>query len=208
MSPKIYHIIHKDNLPSVIKDDHLYSDAYMRQTLKFHTAIGMNRIKDRRLTIPIATHQSLNVGECVPFYFCSRSVMLYMLHMGNHQDIHYLEGQENIVHLVADMKKTVEWAKSNDLRWAFTTSNASSRYFDSYSDLNKLNEIDWEAVNSKYWSECREQKQAEFLVENRFTWSLIEEIGVFSYVQQEQVYGIIQAAVNKLNVKIQREWYY
>ena len=43
--------------------------------------------------------------------------MLYMLHMGNHPDIHYLKGQEPIIHLVAGMKKTVEWAKSNDLRW-------------------------------------------------------------------------------------------
>ena len=74
-------------------------------------------------------------------------------------------------------------------------------------DLTKLGDIDWEAVNFKYWSECREQKQAEFLVEDRFAWSLIEEIGVFSYVQQNQVYGIIQAAVHKPCVKIQREWY-
>ena len=177
MKPKIYHIIHMDNLLSVIKDGYLYSDAYMRHTSKFYASIGMNRIKDRRLTMPIASHQSLYVGECVPFYFCPRSVMLYMLHIGNHPDIHYLEGQEPIVHLVADMQRTVDWADSNDLHWAFTTSNASSSYFDSYSDLNKLDEIDWEAVNSKYWRECREQKQAEFLVENCFAWSLIEEIG-------------------------------
>ena len=141
----------------------------MRLTSKFHATIGMNKIKNKRLTMPIAFSQSLNVGDCVPFYFFPRSVILYMLYKGNHPDIHYFEGQESIIHLVADMKNTVKWAKSNYLRWAFTTSNASSSYFDSYSDLIKLGEIDWEAVNSRFWSECREQKQAEFLVENCFT---------------------------------------
>ena len=112
MNPKIYHIIHKDNLPSVIKDGFLYSDAYMRQTLKCHSTIGMNKIKDRRLTIPIVFKPILNVGECVPFYFCPRSVMLYILYRGNHPDIHYCEGQDPIVHLEADMRKTINWAKS------------------------------------------------------------------------------------------------
>ena len=158
--------------------------------------------------MPIASLQSLNVGECVPFYFCPRSVMLYMLHMGNHSDIHYLEGQEPIVHLVADMQRTVEWAESNDLCWAFTTSNASSSYFDSYSDLINLNEIDWEAVNSRYWSECRENKQAEFLAEEKFPWSLVEEIGVFSYIQQARLEDVLHKATHKPYVNIQETWYY
>ena len=51
MNPKIYHILLIDNLPSVIKDKFLYSDAYMRKTSKCHSIIGMNKIKDRRLTI-------------------------------------------------------------------------------------------------------------------------------------------------------------
>ena len=208
MNPKIYHIIHTDNLPSVIKDGFLYSDAYMCQNIKLYAAIVMNRIKDRRLTTPIAILQTLNVGECVPFYFCPRSVMLYLLHMGNRPDIHYLGGQELIVHLVADMKRTVEWAKINDLRLAFTTSNASSSYFDSYTDLSKLGEIDWEAVYSEYWRECREQKQAEFLVEKYFTWSLIEEVGVFSYLQRDQVLEFVQAALHKPCVNIKKELYY
>ena len=69
MNPKIYHIIHMNNLPSVIKDGYLHSDAHMRQTLKHHAANGMNRIKDRRLTMPIASLQSLNVANVFRFTF-------------------------------------------------------------------------------------------------------------------------------------------
>ena len=46
MNPKIYHIIHMDNLASVITDGYLYSDAYMKQNSKNHNVIGMNAIKE------------------------------------------------------------------------------------------------------------------------------------------------------------------
>ena len=73
--PKIYHIIHLDNLASVVADGCLWSDAAMlgRQG---GTVIGMGSIKQRRLGLPVSCHAGLNVGDCVPFYFCSRSIML------------------------------------------------------------------------------------------------------------------------------------
>jgi len=73
---KIYHIVHIDNLPSIITDDFLFSDAEMRKRLKNNVAIGMDKIKNRRLTLPLISHKRLYVGECVPFYFCPRSPML------------------------------------------------------------------------------------------------------------------------------------
>ena len=39
-------------------------------------------------------------------------------------------------------------------------------------------------------------------------WSLIEEIGVFSYIQQSKLEDIIKKATHKPYVKIQKEWYY
>ena len=48
--PKIYHIIHVDRLPSVITDGGLLSDAAMARRESVGTTIGMNEIKQRRLT--------------------------------------------------------------------------------------------------------------------------------------------------------------
>jgi hypothetical protein len=74
--------------------------------------------------LTLSSREGLYVGECVPFYFCPRSVMLYMFHMRNHRDIEYRGGQEPILHLMADLRRAVEWAGQNGLRWAFTNSNA------------------------------------------------------------------------------------
>jgi len=47
------------------------------------------------------------VGQYVPFYFCPRSVMLYVLHRGNHPSLEYRGGQTPLVHLEADLLSVV-----------------------------------------------------------------------------------------------------
>jgi hypothetical protein len=68
--PKIYHIVHVDNLASIIADGCLWSDAVMVQR-QGGTVIGMNSIKQRRLRLPVTCHAGFTVGQFVPFYFCS-----------------------------------------------------------------------------------------------------------------------------------------
>jgi hypothetical protein len=73
-------------------------------------AIGMEHIKERRLTKRLYSYPDLTVGQCVPFYFCPRSVMLYTLHQQDHKDLSYREGQTWIIHLEADMNGAITWA--------------------------------------------------------------------------------------------------
>ncbi len=47
-------------------------------------SIGMSNIKQRRLQLPLRCHKGDSVGEYVPFYFCPRSVMLYLIYRANH----------------------------------------------------------------------------------------------------------------------------
>ncbi|MDR2668574.1 MAG: DUF4433 domain-containing protein, partial [Desulfovibrio sp.] len=145
---RIYHIMHVDRLPSIIKDGFLLSDAQLHEIYTVSqssgTVIGMDGIKKRRLENPLTSYPDLRVGACVPFYFCPRSVMLYVISMGNHPDLRYRAGQEPIVHLVADFYVTVRWADENHQRWVFTTSNAGSCYFEDYSDSARLDTINWD----------------------------------------------------------------
>lgn len=57
------------------------NDALVRENHLEGTTIGMETIKDRRLhKCQLRSHPGLFVGQCVPFYFCPRPVMLYMIH--------------------------------------------------------------------------------------------------------------------------------
>ena len=168
-NPKIYHIFHVNNLPSILKANGLYSDSKMIENGTITTAIGMDKIKRRRLhELTLESHPGLYVGQCVPFYFCPRSVMLFIFDRANHPDVTYKGGQGPIIHLESDLRRTVEWADQNNIRWAYSLTNAGSRYFEDRCDLENLDEINWQTVNSNQWAGKGEQKQAEFLIENFF----------------------------------------
>ena len=212
--PKIYHIVHVNRLPSIVRDGYLWCDAEVGQRSMGGTTIGMNNIKKRRLEWHLWSYPDFYVGDCVPFYFCPRSVMLFVIYQRNHEELTYRGGQELIVHLEADLRQTVEWANSNNLRWAFTDSNAASGCATDWCDLAQLNQIDWNAVRANQWGgsgvdpSIKDHKQAEFLVEQRFPWELVSHIGVYSQQVYGQVMAALRAAGDQTLVTVKREWYY
>ncbi len=207
--PKIYHIVHVDNLASICEDGCLWSDSGMVER-QGGIVIGMGSIKQRRLALPISCHPQTFVGEYVPFYFCPRSIMLFVIHCANHPELAYRGGQQPIVHLEADLNQVVQWAEANGRRWAFSLSNAGAAYTLFRSDLAQLDEIDWDAVAAQDFrpADVKEAKQAEFLVQQSFPWHLVERIGVHSQGIAQQVYTGMNAAGHRPRVEIRREWYY
>ena len=206
--PKIYHIVHVDRLASIVADGALWSDAEVQHRAPPGTIIGMSDIKRRRTTKALDSHPDLCVGDCVPFYFCPRSVMLYVITMANHSELDYRGGQGPIVHLEADLHEAVAWADRHGRRWAFTSTNAAASYAEDYSDLEQLDEIDWNAVEARDWRQCRGRKQAEFLIERSFPWLLVRRIGVQSVSIHGQATAAMRAADHLPDVELRREWYY
>lgn len=210
-NPKIYHIVHVDRLQSIAAEGLLCDAEIIRNPKKPGTAIGMDHIKQRRLReLHLQSHPKLFVGDCVPFYFCPRSVMLYVIHRAVNPDLSYRDGQSSIVHLEADLHKTVAWAKAHGLCWAFTRSNAGARYFEDWCDLAQLNQINWRAIQARQWNtrDLKVGKQAEFLVERRFPWQLIERIGVQTQRTSRLALQAISAAAHKPPVLLKPAWYY
>lgn len=206
--PKIYHIVHVNRLASIINDGYLWCDAEIVRRSPPGPTIGMNRIKQRRLTeLTLTSHPDLHVGDCVPFYFCPRSVMLFLIHKANDSELTYRGGQGPIIHLEADLRRTVSWAEGNRQRWAFTLSNAGSFYFEDRCNHAHLDQIDWDAVQAKYWQQQREAKQAEFLIEHHFPWELVSRIGVYSREVYQQVVAVLTGMHRPL-VEIKPDWYY
>lgn len=208
--PKVYHITHIENLEKILACGSVYSDARMIAQGNNTTAIGLSGIKRRRLTLEVTCHRPTKVGEYVPFYFCPRSVMLYLLHRGNHPELSYTGGQPPILHLEADLHRVVEWANGQGRRWAFTRSNAGAAYTTHYRDLGQLDLINWEAVSARDWgaSEIKEAKQAEFLVYDTFPWELVEHVGAHNAEVAGRAERAIRAAGHETPVSVRGQWYY
>lgn len=207
--PKIYHIVHWDRLPSIIANNCLWSHADVERLALPGTTIGYDHVKTRRKQdLLVSCHEGLQVGQCVPFNFCPRSVMLYVISMQNNPELTYRGGETPVVHLEADMLSAIEWADRHERRWAFTTSNAGERICDFYCDLNCLNAVDWEAVDAKIWTQVRGPKQAEFLIESSFPWSLVERIGIHPKAPARDILNVVAKAKHRPTVDILEGWYY
>lgn len=208
----IYHITHVDNLASIVAEKAIWSDAECLARGCAHRRVGITEIKDRRLrSLEVRCHPGTKVGDYVPFYFCPRSIMLFLFHKGNHQSLDYHGGQEPILHLQVDMHRVVAWADANGRQWAFSDRNAGTAYANFYKHLDELARVNWEAVHATDFRDplIKDGKQAEFLLYGSFPWELVEMIGVYDRKHVDQVDAILAAATgHKPLVSVQRDWYY
>jgi hypothetical protein len=206
----VYHITHVDNLPSILTAQGLWSDAEMSAQGGPTATIGMSSIKRRRLALPVVGHPGLMVGDCVPFYWCPRSVMLYLIHKGNHPELSYKGGQSSIVHLEALLVDVVAWAEQAGLRWAFSLSNAGARYTTFRTKLADLGDIHWAAVQSDNWRDpdVKEAKQAELLLERHFPFDLVHRIGVQNATVGRRVHSLLACSPHRPRVEVLPAWYY
>ena len=209
--PKIYHITHVDNLAAIVDEGILISDATMLIRGGPSVPIGMSAIKRRRVEeIAVPCHPGTKVGDYVPFYFCPRSVMLYLIHRANHPDLNYRGGQGPIVHLEADLHEVVARAHEQDRRWAFSLSNAGSYYVEILNRLERLDQINWGAIAATDFrsADIKEGKQAEFLLHGSFPWELVRRIGVISAEMKARTEASLAQAIHRPPVEILRNWYY
>jgi len=205
----IFHITHIDNLPAILADGYIWSDYNVRMTSHARTVIGFDTIKKRRLEeLPVTCHPGTFVGHYVPFYFCPRCPMLYVIHR-RASELNYQGGQERIVHLVSRIDIALEHAAG--LPWAFTDGNAGARYTRFSNDLAQLdNLVDWDAVEAPYWSDptVKDRKQAEFLLHQKFPWTAVNSIGVYNQSVAIDVQRLLNLQNHQPEVTVKQDWYF
>ena len=200
-NPSIFHITHVENLASIIAHGCLWSDAQRIARNLVTTNIGYSHIKQRRLNRPVTAGARGKLGDYVPFNFCPRSVMLYVVSRG-HQD--FGGGQDEIVHLVSSVATATALGKP----WAFTDRHADLAYTSYFASLGNLSDVDWNVMPLAYWAgdDTKEKRQAEFLVYESFPWSAVESIGVKSTAVAAKVQALLRGVPPSIAVR--PDWYY
>jgi hypothetical protein len=158
----IYRITHIENIKHILQYGITHSTS-LNANPDF-VPIGDGSLISSRSSFLLNNGRKL--GEYIPFYFCIRSPMLYVIQNGfNHvAPIH----AENLVYCVSSVQKIMDL----NLDFVFTDGHAvnslSSQYSKSDVD-NIVNIIDISAIKSKYWKnendlDLKRRKEAEFLV--------------------------------------------
>ncbi|WP_370317184.1 DUF4433 domain-containing protein [Pseudoalteromonas sp.] len=202
MAVKVSHITHIDNLASILGQGCLWSDAKRIELGLVNQNIGYNHIKQRRLVRPVKVAAGGTIGQYVPFNFCPRSVMLYVIHCG-HDD--FDGGQDKVLHLISD----IETVRLGNQHCFFTDIHADLDYAEQIDDFKRINELDINRIiNERYWQDFKEEKQAEFLAFESVEWAAIRKIGVKSQVVADEVNVLLQNARHKPEVLVMPQWYY
>ena len=200
----IYHITHADNLAGIVREGCLWSDAQRIARGFASMNIGYSHIKARRMRRLVTVSAGGTLGDYVPFNFCPRSVMLYVVSQG-HAD--YTGGQRPIVHLVS----SIDAIQATGRPWFFTDRHADLSYARQFDSLAALDEVDWAVMPLRQWGgdqEVKEKRQAEFLVHDWCPWSAIEIIGVMDREIAAQVEAAVAGAAHRPRVEVHRDWYY
>jgi hypothetical protein len=127
--------------------------------------------------------------------------MLYAVHRG-HPD--YGGGQEDIVHLVSSVNCAVSMGRA----WAFTDRHAELAHALHFDDLGQLSEVPWHVMDLQYWSEVKEERQAEFLVRDFFPWTGVMEVAVMTPAVAQRVRDALAAADHRPLLTTKPAWYY
>jgi hypothetical protein len=198
----IYHITNVANLPGILADNGLLSDAAMAKR-EPNVIIGYDHIKLRRLRkIPVPCCQWRYVGEFVPFYFCPRSPMLFTVNKGNTG--HAPGCQKDIVHLVSTLAAGIATGKL----WAVSSGNAGAFHTTFAAKLEALETLDWAAIRATQWEGKQHQKSAEFLVADLFPWKDVKGIGCQNSVTAAKVRAILTGTNHQPDVEVKPGWYY
>lgn len=202
MTVKVAHITHIDNLVSILVQGCLWSDKKRIELGLHNQNIGYNHIKQRRLIRPVNVAAGGTIGQYVPFNFCPRSVMLFVIHKGH---LDFQGGQERVLHLISDIDK-IRLSNENCF---FTDIHADLDYAEQIDDFDRISELDINRIiNEKYWQDFKEEKQAEFLAFESVQWSTITQIGVKTQQVADEVNALLQTAEHKPEVIVRPEWYY
>lgn len=200
----IYHITHVDNLEGIVREGRLWCDAQGMARNLGNTNIGYSHIKARRMRHAVTVAAGGTLGNYVPFNFCPRSVMLYVVSQG-HED--YREGQRSIVHLVSSIDSVL----ATGMPWFFTDRHADLGYANQYDVPEKLDQVDWSVMPARQWggdTDLKEKRQAEFLVHDCCPWEAIEIIGVMDQEIAARVQATLAGVGHRPRVEVHRDWYY
>lgn len=181
------HFTHIDHLPTIATRG-LMSNTRAQADGLLTTEAGNVSIKARRRERPVSAGPGGVVSDYVPFYFKSRSPMLYSIHRGN---VPTFTGDEyDLVYLVT----TVETLIEHGLRPVFTDRNAAltfCKHSDLLPDLDAL--VDWDVMEATMWNNTpddpdrMERRMAECLVHDLVPWKALTQIVVYDETRAERV---------------------
>jgi hypothetical protein len=194
---RIYRIIHIDNVEYALT--HGMFTRHHKKADPNYINIGDTDLITKRNDYSVKINPPNGVlGDYVPFYFGPLSPMLLKIKDG-HGGI-TRRPQSEIVYFICRIESIIEHCPN----WCFTDGHAKTAITDFYNHTSHLDEVDWNIVTQRYWSNNEDdfdrvrRKQAEFLVKEKVPVECIKGVVTFN----SHAKAVVENIVNKLTLNI------
>lgn len=163
----IYHFTHIDNLARLLGTGmFLCKNEMIAQNSQYRSS-AFDSVQAQRENFKVPVSKGGTIHDYVPFYFNSRSPMLYTIHSGNVNNIRMQD--------LVFFKTSAQTVAGSGHDFAFTDGHGIMALSDYYDDLADLDQVPWNVINAHYWNDFqdgRRLRQSEFLVYKSFNWRL------------------------------------
>lgn len=183
----IYHMTHIDNLSNI-----LYSGLLSHGNTLNNIDISNQDVNNRRSANDPVYNRPIH--SYVPFYFNPRNAMLY-----SRKEI-----QDHLVIIAVD--RTLIY-QNNSL---FTDGNAAVHTTKFYKDLNYIQTLDWNCINSRSWNEFpdgKRTKMAETLVFNNVPSIYIKKLYCKNYHLKQYIESLLSSHSN-IKVEVNKDLFF
>ena len=170
----IYHFTHAQNLSNILSIGRIYCKSRLPDSDQLLNVSHQN-IQEQRRNKQIGCHPGGILHDYVPFYFATRSPMMYVISKGG------VEGYDNNTIPLIYLVSSIERVQKLSLNFAFSDGQPTMLLTQFYNDVTDLNKVDWEVMEARMWRETEEdpdpdksrRRQAEFLVHRKFPWDAV-----------------------------------
>lgn len=204
----VMHFTHVSHLASIVSNG-LLADSRAQADGLLAVEVGNVSIKEKRRRCAVPLAPGGVVADYVPFYFASRSPMMFAIEKGNVPT--YDGGCDDIVYLLS----TVEGLAATGAVSLYTDRNAAldfARFTAAVVELDDL--VDWPLMRAKYWASTeqdpdrRERRMAECLVHHRAPWSAFTGVICRNQACADTAGRTLASLGQQVPISVRPDWYF
>ncbi len=200
---EIYRVTHIDNLAHIIQYGITHKDSANRNS-KF-VSIGDTSLISVRATKP--TPYGTVLGEYIPFYFCSRSPMVYVI-LKDFNGVP-IQRPSKLVYCVSSVQDVL----SSGTPYIYTDGHATDSLTTFYKDQDPeemVNHLDFNAIDATFWNDendldVKRRKEAELLLLGDLPFKHI--LGFIVYDEYTKK-ALLALGINKSKVLVSPQRYF
>jgi len=202
----IFRITHRNNLPWILDNGLHCRNAAVADS--GFVSIGNVELIDKRQHRPVPIPPGGTLGDYVPFYFTPFSPM--MLNIKTGWGGIQKRRNEEVVILVTSLPRLKELS----IPFVFSDRHAYLQLAEFFSDLTKLNRVDWDLLQKKDFRKDPNNRdkfefyQAEALVHRHLPVSGIAGLVCYTEAVQAEIQQTLATRHVELDVLVKRGWYF